>query len=72
MPNSPTGYTSFSDYMGLAGDEVKRLQERAFEDSDQQGQYAQTQLDLAGRQARATGQGDTTKTASDGNYVQAA
>lgn len=71
MPKSPTGYTSFADYMGLAGDEVKRLQEKQFEDSNQRGQYAQEQLELAARQARATGEADIRKTSSYGNYITA-
>lgn len=69
--SSPTGFRGFADLMGLQGEEIERLKAKALEPSQFRAQYAQERLGQASREARATGQGDITKTGSYSQFIDA-
>lgn len=62
-------WVSFADYLGLNGDEVKRLQDEAFQRA--QGTSQEASMDLQRATAEAGAEGDATQTASYGDYVKA-
>lgn len=68
MNEKPTDFVSYMDYLGLTGDEIRRLQQEA--DAEAEALYAQQTEMLPGiqSQAQATG-GDVTGVVDYGKYM---
>lgn len=76
MANSPTGWVSFNDMLGLTGEQEKRFHDDALQRAQAQDADAQRALRISGNEAWAnarngTGSGDVTQMASYSDYLRA-
>lgn len=67
----PSDFLNYEELLGMSGDEVRRLQNEAFADSNQRMEYAGDMLGKAGMEAKAQGLSDISQAQSYGAYIQA-